>query len=223
MSEDLDALLASLTTAETVAAALPAAAHDGLEARPLPEATADLVGVVEGATDPGVDGPAQFADSDKKVLVFSVAETHYAVPLAQVAEVRRIPGITPVPRTPRWVSGITNVRGDVMSVVDLHAYLGEGNASPLHGRLLIVRQTEEIFSVGLLVDRVDQIVSIPAARIVPPAAPLEGQLAPFVRGLCEHESRIVAVLALDRFLRSTDIRQFDEASNDQTSADGIDQ
>jgi chemotaxis signal transduction protein len=49
-----------------------------------------------------------------------------------------------------------------------------------------------------------------ADAITAPAAPLEGPLAPFVSGVCEIGDRLVAVLDIDRFLRSTEIRQFDD-------------
>jgi purine-binding chemotaxis protein CheW len=153
--------------------------------------------------------PAHAAAAGRFVLL-SVASAHYAVPEAFVTELDRVPRITIVPRVPEWLCGVANLRGDIVSVIDLRAYLGLAPHAPATARMLVVRLLDEPFTTGLIVDSVDRIATLQAEDVTAPASPLEGPLAPFVSGVCTVGDRLVAVLDVDRLLRSPDIRQFDE-------------
>ena len=153
-----------------------------------------------------------------RFVLFGIAATHYAVPEAYVTELERVPRITAVPRLPAWLRGVTNLRGDIVSVVDLRMYLGLGSALPPTARLLVVRLLDEPFATGLIVDSVERIVTLPAENITPPASPLEGPLTPYLTGVCTVGDRLVAVLDIDRLLRAPDIRQFEEPRNVDAAA-----
>ena len=154
-------------------------------------------------------GTAGGPDAERFVLV-SLASTDYAVPEACVTEIERLPVTTTVPGTPAWLSGVTNLRGDILSVIDLRAFAGLDGCSPGVARMLVARLPDDDVMAGLIVDAVDRIVAIPQDAIRPTAAPLEGPLVAYVRGVSAIGERLVAVLDLDRLLRSADIRQFDE-------------
>jgi purine-binding chemotaxis protein CheW len=152
--------------------------------------------------------------SSGRFVLLSVASTHYAIPEAFVTELERVPRVTAVPRVPEWLCGVANLRGDIVSVIDLRAYLGHAPYAPSTARLLVVRLLDEPFSTGLIVDTVDRIVSLQGDDVKAPASPFEGALAPFVSGVCTIGDRLVAVLDVERLLRSPDIRQFDDPSKD---------
>lgn len=208
----LDDWLASAGDADPAAAAAPEPDGSGPAIEGAPSlldalATSDAGVAIERAVAP-VESPRR-ARVDRFVL-FKAGASTYAVAEAFVIEVERVPKITPVPRVPVWLRGVTNLRGDVVSVIDMRTLLGLDPA-PLHsGRLLVVRLVDEDFSVGLLVDAVDQIAGVPPEDIRPPAAPLEGPLATYFTGGCRLGDRLVAVIDLGRLLRSPEIRQFDD-------------
>lgn len=180
-----------------------------------PETLRDAIATMDERLDaPAVaqaapDRPAGAAAACRFVLL-SIASTHYAVPEAFVTELERVPRITLVPRVPAWLCGVTNLRGDIVSVVDLRTYLGLAAHTPASARMLVVRLLDEPFTTGLIVDAVDRIVTLQADDVQPPASALEGALAPFVSGVSAIGDRLVAVLDIDRLLRSPDFRQFDE-------------
>lgn len=194
--------------------------------QPTPSTLADAV----AAADQQLDGPvaatipvtregalaAREASQGDRYVLLSIASAHYAVLEAFVTELERIPKITPVPRVPAWVRGVTNLRGDVISVVDMRIFLGLDATGSHAARMLVVRLLTEEFSTGLLVDGVDRIVAVPAEAITPPESSLEGPLAPYLRGMCVIEERLVAVLDLDQLLRSPEIRQFEELKEETT-------
>jgi len=195
------------TTPRTLAAAVAA-----LDARMAAGST--IAGAAPGSEHRIGSHLRQGSGGQARFVRFSVGATTYAVGEAFVTELDRVPRITIVPQTPAWLRGVTNLRGDIVSVLDLRIYLGLEPTSATAGRMLVLRLPSEEFALGLLVDGVEGIVSIDREAIHPPASALEGPLAPFLSGMSVVGDQLLAVLDLDRFLRSSDIRQFDETHED---------
>ena len=188
----------------------------------LVEAIAAADGQVDApvaATAAAVRESGRDAVQGHRYVLLSIASAHYAVREAFVTELERVPKITPVPHVPAWVRGVTNLRGDILSVVDMRTFLGLEASSSNSARMLVVRLLNEDFATGLLVDGVDRIVSVPPGRITPPESALEGPLAAYLTGMCVIDELLVAVLDLDRLLRSPEIRQFEEATDDTGDAE----
>jgi len=190
-----------------------------------PATLADAIAAADGQLDGPVAATATVgreggrdATQGHRYVLLSIASANYAVREAYVTELERVPKITPVPHVPAWVRGVTNLRGDILSVIDMRTFLGLEASSSNSARMLVVRLLNEDFATGLLVDGVDRIVSVPPDQITPPESSLEGPLAPYLTGMCVIEERLVAVLDLDRLLRSSEIRQFEEAT-DETGAE----
>jgi len=170
------------------------------------------------ATTAGGESGRDAAHGHRYVLL-SIASANYAVREVFVTELERVPKITPVPHVPAWVRGVTNLRGDILSVIDMRTYLGLEASTSHSARMLVVRLLNEDFATGLLVDGVDRIVSMPPDQITPPESSLEGPLAKYLTGMCVVEERLVAVLDLDQLLRSSEIRQFEEATDETGDAE----
>jgi purine-binding chemotaxis protein CheW len=162
-------------------------------------AAADRALDSESAVLPTLAVPARAS----RFVLFSIASTQYAVPEAYVTELERVPNVTPVPHVP---------------VVDLRIYLGLSGFLPPTARLLVVRLLDEPFTTGLVVDSVGRIVALNPDEIKPPASPLEGPLTPYLTGICSVGDRLVAVLDIDRLLRSPDLRQFEEPRSVEAAA-----
>jgi purine-binding chemotaxis protein CheW len=153
--------------------------------------------------------PGREAAGERFVL-FSLGDTHFAVPIENVLEIAALRDLTPLPNAPDWMAGVTNRRGDVVSIVDLRAFLGLGPAAgPPGRRTLIVRASREDLTTGLVVDQVREIRRLAADLIRPPAGPLGGPFAAYLRGVAEHQGRSLIVLDLDRLLLSDAMRQFE--------------
>ena len=177
-----------------------------------------LDGPVAATATTGRETGREAAQGHRYVLL-SIATAHYAVREVFVTELERVPKITPVPHVPAWVRGVTNLRGDILSVIDMRTFLGLEASASHSARMLVVRLLNEDFATGLLVDSVDRIVSVPPDQITPPESTLDGTLAPYLTGMCEIEERLVAVLDLDQLLRSSEIRQFEKAADETGKTD----
>jgi purine-binding chemotaxis protein CheW len=219
LASDIDAWLAADEPA--AAAAPPPVAAPAPAPLPLgaPTSLLDAVAAIERAAGDSVAAaapapadprPPAAAQEIPRYVLFSVAGAYYAAPQSFVSELDRVPAITFVPNVPPWLRGITNRRGDILSVVDLRTLLGLERLPTGAGRLLVVRLRDDSCTLGLLVDEVQQIVGLSPDDVRVPDAGLEGPLVPFLSGIAALDQRTVALLDLDALLRSPLLRQFDE-------------
>jgi purine-binding chemotaxis protein CheW len=150
------------------------------------------------------------AGGEEQHVIFGLADTEYAAPITNVTEIGRPLDVTPVPNMPGWVLGVTNLRGDIISVVDMRTFLGmEASAQSQASRMLVARASQEDMMTSLIVDRVSGIRYLAVDRIGAPTAPIEDQVAPYLRGVYEHEEHLLVVLDFDRLLLSAEMRQFE--------------
>lgn len=159
-------------------------------------------------------GLSQAATTNRiKHVVFELDGTHYAVPLTNVLEIQRVPRITALPHVPDWLRGVTNMRGDVLSVVDLRMLLGVKLLDhSQEERMVVVKSTVEELAIGWIVDRVVGIRGI-APGETKPCSELSADSAPgFIEGIVQRDDRVIAVLDVNRVLSSPELRQFELAS-----------
>ena len=148
-----------------------------------------------------------------KHVLFVLAEAQYAVPLANVLEIQRLPRITAIPHVPAWLRGVTNMRGDVISVVDLRPLLGIASVERSGDeRMVVVKSTSEEIAVGWIVDRVVGIRWIAEGESKPCSTLQTGPVASFIQGIVQREGLLIAVLDVNRVLGSPELRQFELAS-----------
>lgn len=84
---------------------------------------------------------------------FRLGELYLVAPLGHIAEVLPCPAITPVPRTVSWVKGVANVRGNLLTIVDLAEYFGK-EPIPQDDRARLLVMNLEVLGTGLLVNEV---------------------------------------------------------------------
>lgn len=121
-------------------------------------------------------------------VVFRIEKDRFALPLGAVREVVLPPdGFTQVPNTPQAVKGVMNLRGRVVTVVELRSLLGVDGQADSHKVVLLDRGRRDL---GLLVTEVDGIESI--ERVAPASAPQRS-----VRGVARLGGQAVTVLDPD--------------------------
>jgi purine-binding chemotaxis protein CheW len=95
----------------------------------------------------------------RQLITFRLGDRLLGIPIEAVCEILRVGEITPVPDAPGVVRGVVNLRGAVVTVVDLRAVLEMGAAEiGPRTRMIVVTSGDEI--IGLLVDRVADVVTI---------------------------------------------------------------
>ena len=152
-------------------------------------------------------------DDEEQHVIFTLDGASYSFPIASVTEIGRLLAVTPLPNVPEWVAGVANLRGDIISVVDLRRFLGLGEDQAARGgRMLVVRsQTEEIHT-ALVVDAVRGIRIFNGGRVQQVTAPVETSVTPYMRGVYEHEKGLVVLLDPEKLMLSPEMQQFEAAS-----------
>src|SRR5207244_8862377 len=101
-----------------------------------------------------------------------------------------------------------NLRGEILSVVDLNAFLGlSATRPPRDARLLACRAGN--MEVGLVVERIRDIRELPDASIRRPAGAIPGRAARYLAGVHAGDGRLTLVLDVPRLLHSPELRRFE--------------
>jgi twitching motility protein PilI len=146
-------------------------------------------------------------------VVFRLGSRTMAIPLAAVSEIARPPKVTRLPHVPAWVLGIANLRGDIVSMLDLEGFLsGKLGKSSHEQRMLALRPAGDEVRTAVLVDSVDGIQAFEDARISRVTRGYDAVVAPYARGLYQVEDDLVVVLDADRLLQSKPMRQFEDGA-----------
>jgi purine-binding chemotaxis protein CheW len=127
------------------------------------------------------------------LLVFSLGQQRFALPVHQVATVVPRASLTPLPGAPRDLIGMLRLRGALFPVIDIRARLGLPAAAPRIGDCIVLMQTTER-TVGLIVESVEGLMTVPVDQLDARAAAQHGGL---VREIWEASSQVVATLDAD--------------------------
>lgn len=146
--------------------------------------------------------------SQGKYIVFSLAEAQYAVAISQVLEVGEPQRVTPVPNVPDWVMGVTNLRGDIISVVDCGAFLNLHDKIALEmSSMCVVRNKKLNLTTSLIVDRIEGMLNVAEELIILPEASLGDRLIPYLHGVYDHDGHLLNILNLEGLLSSMELSQ----------------
>jgi purine-binding chemotaxis protein CheW len=149
------------------------------------------------------------------IIGFKVGRETYGVPITALHEIVRVPEVTAVPDAPDYIEGVINLRGRIVSVLDLRRRLGQTNPTrERHNRILVVHHQGKLS--GLIVDSASEVLKIAEADIEPsPTESLEGGIK-CVTGLGKHDGRLIVLLDLDKLLDASGRQNYGK----QTDAGG---
>jgi len=137
-------------------------------------------------------------DGVREYLSFRLAVERFALPIAQIREIIKVPLITRVPRTEGFVLGVLSLRGAVVPVIDLRMLLRQPvGPQTRRARVLIFDRSGEF--VGLLVDEVHHVIRLGEADIEPHPFGARPEAEPVV-GVGRQDGEIVALLDLQPVL-----------------------
>jgi purine-binding chemotaxis protein CheW len=134
------------------------------------------------------------------IVGFQVGRETYGVPIKSLHEIVRVPEITAVPDAPDYLEGVINLRGKIVSVMDLRKRFGEKQATlKKQNRILVVEHGGRL--AGLIVDAASEVLKIPADAVEPPPAVFqEGGGLNCVTGLGKVGGRLVVLLDMSKLL-----------------------
>ena len=141
---------------------------------------------------------------ETQIVGFRVGRETYGVPITSLNEIVRVPEITAVPDAPDYLEGVINLRGKIVSVVDLRKRFGKPSARiDRRSRILVVEHRGRL--VGMIVDSASEVLKIPESDIEPaPVMMQEGGLD-CVTGLGKYQGRLIILLDISKILAAREV------------------
>lgn len=141
-------------------------------------------------------------ERDVSLLVVRVGRTSYAVPVHDVIEVVQMVATTPAPDAPAWSSGLINVRGRVVPLIDTRVRLGLAHVEPDLSTPIVVMQIGEN-TAGLIVDEVVDVVSVPQGQLLSPGPATPS--ASLLTSVARIDERLILVLDQNRICDASEL------------------
>ena len=165
-------------------------------ARCLPPAPGVLVGVGDDAAVLAGDPPLVLVHD--MLVVFTLGDEEYGVPITLVQEIIRYTPPRPIPGSPGHVEGVINLRGRIIPVVDLRSRFGAFGDRPGDAKIVIVELPEA--TVGVTVDEVKEVLTVGGDQC---EAPPDGAGdAEYLDAVAKLEGRLLVILDLSKLFGS---------------------
>ena len=151
----------------------------------------------------------EYSDSKKnsiRVLAFGLGGENYCAEIHQIRSVVRVESITRIPNAPDFVVGVTNLRGQILPVIDIRSFFGLAQKKRTEKSRVIVSDVTGS-AIGIMVDEVRQAMEIDETLIQPPLATVSEKLAAYTKGQVEVQDAIIIILDFEKVLRSEEIER----------------
>jgi len=129
-----------------------------------------------------------------QLVVFSLADEEYALPIGKVQEIIRYTEPRAVDSGVHWLRGVISLRGKIIPVCDLAARLGLSHEQAETAKIVIVDTQDS--TAGVIVDDVHEVLSVTADQL----DPVPGQGTDFIQAIAKIDDRLVVLLCPDRML-----------------------
>jgi len=137
-----------------------------------------------------------------KFVIFGLAEEKYGVSIEQVREIMPCTDVTPVPGTPRFFEGFLNLRGELISLINLRLFVGMEDISQRDEASILILSSREGMVQGILVDEVTSITEISWDDLQTIEEGKDGKGFPkeLLKGIVDTDFGLVVILDVERIL-----------------------
>jgi purine-binding chemotaxis protein CheW len=136
---------------------------------------------------------------EEQLVTFKLGKEEFGVDIMKVQEIIKIPPVTFVPRAPRFIEGVINLRGNVIPVISLkERFKMEITGSTNDARIIVIQVNGR--TMGVIVDQVTEVIRIPEDAIEPPPPVAVGIDSGYLRGVGKIEDRLIVLLELDTII-----------------------
>jgi purine-binding chemotaxis protein CheW len=147
-----------------------------------------------------LDDDNSAADTMKDMFfIFEIDNEDYGVEVANVKEIISMQNITRVPQMPSFIEGITNLRGDLIGVLDVRKRFGKPPKEYDEQTCIVVIESNQ-YTLGLIVDGVKATQTIESENVSPPPSAKLNNYNQFIRNIGKVGNSVKLLLDLDRFL-----------------------
>ncbi|MDR3592779.1 MAG: chemotaxis protein CheW [Negativicutes bacterium] len=138
-------------------------------------------------------------NNEFQVVVFKLGREDYGISILRVQEIKRMTDITRVPHAPDFITGVINLRGSVLPVIDLKKRLDLPPGDYTDNTRIVIVKVEEIV-VGMIVDAVLEVTTLNTDCIEPPQTVVNGVNAQYLEGVGKLDDRLLILLNLETII-----------------------
>lgn len=139
-----------------------------------------------------------------RFLTFSLEDEIYGIEIKYVTEIIGMQSITTVPEVPGYVKGIINLRGKIIPVIDVRLKFGKDSMEYNDRTCIVVIDITDV-AVGLIVDNVDEVLTIGDNDIASPPANKTGFENRYIKGIGKSGEKVQLLLDCEKLLKSEEI------------------
>ncbi len=139
-----------------------------------------------------------------QLACFQLGDDYYAVDIMRVREIIRPQKLTALPKAPPFVEGVINLRGTVIPVMDLRQRFALPARSNRQGAKLLIVAAFRCM-IGLVVDEVTEVVTVPAHDIKPPPEMMMGVGSEYLIGVCLVRDSMIMLLNIDKIFSNAEV------------------
>jgi purine-binding chemotaxis protein CheW len=156
------------------------------------------------------------ASNAQRYLAFSLNEEEYAIPLLHVKEVIALPEVTQIPYTPSHFLGIMNLRGQVISIVDLRLKFKMKKAEKTTETTVVICDFDSVV-LGVVVDSVNCVMALGEGDIAPKPEIESSVNSGYITGVTKRDKKLVVLLNLAKALSVEDRQAMSKATSGGTA------
>lgn len=147
-----------------------------------------------------------------KFLTFQIEGQDYGIEIGFVIEIVGISKIATVPNMPDFVKGVINLRGNIIPIIDIRSRF-KLNSRPYDDRTCVVVVIIEDITLGMIVDTVSDVLSIPEGNIVPPPKVHKGHGSRFIKGMATVQDDVKILLDINKLLFEEELQEISAVEN----------
>jgi purine-binding chemotaxis protein CheW len=135
------------------------------------------------------------AKATQRFLTFYLEDEVYGVHIADVKEIIAMMKTTPVPKTPKFIQGVMNLRGNIIPVVDMRLKFDMPSIPPqTYTAIVIIKLADK--QIGFIVDKVEEVINVDEEHLLLPpefGAHIDTR---FIKNMAQHKNKVVMILDL---------------------------
>lgn len=149
-----------------------------------------------------------------QLVVFTLGDEEFGVEINNVQEIIRMPTITKIPQAPDYIKGVINLRGRIITVINLNVIMGMGSKELDEDTRIIVANVNDTV-MGFVVDSVSEVMRLPAKNVEPAPAIIANKISTeYLRGVGKMDNRLLILLNLDKVLGTSLLNNINTISAD---------
>ena len=153
-----------------------------------------------------------------QLVIFKIGDEEFGVNIHQVKEIVRLVPITPIPRAPKFIEGVVNLRGQILAVMDLAKRL-ELPSRPRSEKTRIIVVEVEDNTVGMIVDEVTEVLRLPLEKIEKTPQIVESEIEQkYIKGVGKLDERLLIIIDLANILsleEKEEIKKIEEEKSNE--------